>query len=351
MHGHRLAIAFVATALACAGTAATSTAATSTPAAAVAPAAAAPAAARVRVAVSSDAITLLPVQLAQTLGYYREEGLDVSLTEIRSLPRTLDALQDGSTDVALGTTAPIQMAAEGRSIQGFLVIYSRINTMLVVSPAAAADIHGISDLRGHRVGVSSLGSGSQLFLNYLLGVHGLQGTDISAVAIGVGRPALDAIEHGQVDAAIVVGGAINVLLRAHPGLRILADTRTVEGSRQVFGAASYPGSLLIAEQSWLQSNPDTARRFVRAVRRGMQWMATHSAEEIRASMREEQRLPDAEADLQTIRDFQQMLSPDGAIQPGSAELMYRVLGASLENVRTARIDLARAYTNDYLNGG
>jgi len=333
MHRYRFALAFLVAALASAAAAA---------APQVAP--------QVRVAVSSDAITLLPVQLAQTLGYYREEGLDVSLTEIRSLTKTLDALQDGSTDVALGTTAPIQMAAEGRSIQGFLVIYSRINTILVVSPAAAADIHRIADLKGHRVGVSNLGSGSQLFLNYLLGTQGLQGADVSAVAIGVGPPALDAIEQGQVDAAIVVGGAINVLLRSHPGLTVLVDTRTAKGSRQIFGSASYPGSLLIAEESWLKANPDTARRFVRAVKHGMRWMATHSAEEIRASMREEQRMPDVEADLQTIRDFQQMLSPDGAIRQGSPELMYKVLSTSLENVRASRIDFARAYTNEYLSG-
>jgi hypothetical protein len=45
-----------------------------------------------------------------------------------------------------------------------------------------------------------------------------------------------------------------------------------------------------------------------------------------------------------------MISPDGAIEQGSPELMYKVLSTSLENVRAARIDLSRAYTNAYLNG-
>jgi NitT/TauT family transport system substrate-binding protein len=303
---------------------------------------------QVRVAVSSDAITLLPVQLAQTLGFYQQEGLAVTLTEIQSASKSLDALHDGSIDVALGTTAPIQMAAEGRSIQGFLVIYSRINTILVVSPAASGEVHRIADLKGRRIGVSNLGSGSQIFLNYLLAVNGLQPTDVSATAIGVGASALAAIEHGQVDAAIVVGGAINVLLRAHPGLNILADTRTPAGAQRVFGPASYPGSLLVAEESWLKANPDTARRFVRAVKKAMQWMGKHSPAEIRANMRENQRMPDADADLQTIRDFQQMLSPDGAIQQGSPELMYKVLATSIEKVRTSHMDLSKAYTNEYL---
>jgi sulfonate transport system substrate-binding protein len=305
---------------------------------------------QVRVAVSSDAITLLPVHLAQTLGFYRQEGLAVTLTEVKSASKTLDALQDGSVHVALGTTVPIQTAAEGRSIQGFLVIYSRINNVLVVSPAASGEVHRIADLKGRRIGVSNLGSGSQIFLNYLLAVNGMRAADVSAIAIGVGAPSLAAMEHGEVDAALLVGGAINTLLRAHPDLTILADTRTAEGSQRVFGPASFPGSLLVAEESWLKANPDIARRFVRAVKRGMQWMGEHSPEEVRANMREDQRMPDTDADLQTIRDFQHMLSPDGAIQQGSPEIMYRVLATSLEDVRSAHVDLSKAYTNEYLTG-
>jgi NitT/TauT family transport system substrate-binding protein len=309
-----------------------------------------PAEPQVRVAVSSDAITLLPVHLAQTLGFYQQEGLAVTLTEVKSASKTLDGLHDGSVHVALGTTVPIQMAAEGRSIQGVLVIYSRINTVLIASPAANGEVHRIADLKGRRVGVSNLGSGSQIFLNYLLAVNGMRPADVSTIGIGVGAPALSAIEHGEVDAALLVGGAINTLLRAHPGLTILADTRTAEGSQRVFGAASFPGSLLVAEESWLTANSDTVRRFVRAVKKGMQWMGAHSPEEVRANMREDQRMPDMQADLQTIRDFQQMLSTDGAIQEGSPEIMYKVLATSLENVRTSHIDLKKAYTNEYLIG-
>jgi NitT/TauT family transport system substrate-binding protein len=82
----------------------------------------------------------------------------------------------------------------------------------------------------------------------------------------------------------------------------------------------------------------------------MQWMGEHSAQEVRANMREDQRAPDAQADLETIRDFQHMLSPDGAIQKGSPELMYKVLAASLDDVRSAHINLSQAYTNEYLGG-
>ena len=297
--------------------------------------------AEVRVAVSSEAITLLPVHLAQSLGFYRDEGLTVTLTQIASASKSLDALRDGSINVALGTTVPIQMAPEGRSLQGFLVLYSRTNAIVAVSPGAA--VKAFADLKGRRVGVSNLGSGSQILLNYVLSVNGLQPGDVKAVAIGVGAPALAAVEHGDVDAALLLGGAIDGLLKAHPDTTILADMRTAEGSRRIFGAADFPGSLLIAEESWLKANPDTARRFVRAVKKAMRWMGEHSPEEIRSQMTA------GEADVQTIREFQQMLSPDGAIVPGSPELMYKVLAASLEKVRGAHVDLSKAYTNEYLS--
>jgi NitT/TauT family transport system substrate-binding protein len=312
------------------------------------PSTAAPTEPKVRVAVSRDAITLLPIYLAQTLGYYSQEGIDVTLSEIKSAPQ--NALRDGSVDVALGTTIPIQTAADGQSIQGFLVIYATTNNVLLASPAASGQIHSFADLKGRRIGVSNVGSLSEVYLDYVLKANGVDPADVKAVAIGVGAPAVAAVERGDVDAALLLGGSIDMLLEKHPDLTILADPRTPEGSQRIFGPARFPGSLLVAEQSWLQANPDTARRFVRAVRKAMQWMGQHSAEEVRAHMSADQRMPDAQADLQTIRDFQHMLSQDGAVDKGSPQLMYKVLAASLADVRAAHIDLNKAYTNEYLSG-
>lgn len=306
------------------------------------------AAPKVRVAVSRDAVTLLPVHLAQTLGYYKEEGLDVTLTEVAGAPQ--NAMREGTIDVALGTTTPIQAAASGESIQGFLVIYSTTNNVLIVSPGANGAVHGFADLKGRRIGVSNVNSLSEIYLDYVLQTNGVRKEDVKAVAIGVGAPAAAAVERGDVDAGLLLGGSINMLLQKHPELTILADTRTPEGSQKIFGTAVFPGSLLVAEERWLKGNPDTARRFVRAVRKAMKWMGDHSAQEVRANLRADQRIADAQADLQTIRDFQHMLSPDGAIRKGSPELMYKVLSGSLEDVRKAHIDLSKAYTNEYLSG-
>lgn len=82
----------------------------------------------------------------------------------------------------------------------------------------------------------------------------------------------------------------------------------------------------------------------------MQWMRTHSAEEIRARMPESMRIPDHEAELQAIRQAKDTLSPDGAIAPDAAETVRRYVAAYNDKVRNTRIDLSHTYTNDFVTG-
>jgi NitT/TauT family transport system substrate-binding protein len=305
---------------------------------------------QVRVALSRDAISFLPVHLAQSLGCYQQEGLAVTLSEFNGLSKGVEALLGGSAEVAGGTSVPIQMAAEGRSLQGFLVMYTSTSLVLIVSPAASGKVHTIADLKGRRVGVSASGSPTHFFLNYVLVKNGMQPADVSVISIGTGPTSLAAIEHDAVNAAVMVGGPVNMLERAHPGLTFLADARKPASAQRIFGSASFPGGLLVAQEGWLKANPDTARRLVRAVRKAMQWMSEHSPEQIRAQMREDQRMTDAAADLDTIREYQQTLSADGAMPEGGPEIMYKVLATSIDKVRTAQIDLSKLYTNEYLSG-
>ena len=310
----------------------------------------APTARQVRVAVSRDAVTYLPVHLAHTLGYYKEEGVDVTVAELSGLSKSMEAVLGGSADVTGGNTSPVQMAFEGRALQGFVMLYTVPPYALIVSPGASAKIRQIAGLKGHRVGITSPGSPTHHFLNYVLTQNGVPVKDVSAIGIGTGATSLAAIEHGQVEAAVLIGGAINVLERQFPGITFLADARTSDNARQIFGPQGLPGGVLVAQESWLKANPDTTRRFVRAVKKAMHWMGEHSPEQVRAEMREDQRMKDLDADLKTIREYQGILSQDGAFPAGMSEAVRKYLAVSIEKVRTANVDLSRAYTNEFLSG-
>jgi NitT/TauT family transport system substrate-binding protein len=306
-----------------------------------------PALPEVRVALPLDAITWHPVRLAQTR-YASEEGIAITISDVAGLSKGMEALLGGSVDVAPGgLTQAIQVAAEGRYVRCFLVMYSRPTLSLVVAPAMLGKIRTITDLKGRRVGVTSPGSPTHQFLNFLLVSHGLSPADVGVVSVGSSATSIAALEHGKIEAAVLVASAITTFERRYPKAALLADTRTEEGARQVFGVATIPMSGLDGREEWLRTNPDTARRFVRAVKKAMQWMATHSAEEVRTSIPETLRMPDAEADLEAIRQAQGTISPDGIVPADAPETIRKYLAVSSERVRNAHLDLSKVYTNEF----
>jgi NitT/TauT family transport system substrate-binding protein len=164
----------------------------------------------------------------------------------------------------------------------------------------------------------------------------------------MGATAVAAVERGQVDAATLFGSAITALQARHPDVIVLADTRTPEGLRAVFGVDDYPASCLLARQAWLDANPEAARKMARAVLKSLQWIRGHSAEEILAAVPAEFHVGDPAAELAAIRLAKPMYSIDGRIDPKSAEAVKNVLAGSLEKVRGANVDLSKTYSNQFV---
>ena len=308
---------------------------------------------RVRIAIPGTGLQtfVMPIALASELGYYKDEGLDVAIEHLPSSVKALQALLGGSVDVAgLVFSFNIQMAAEGQRVRSFFVVNNRDSKVLIVAPSANNRIHRIEDLKGALVGASAAGTAAQLWVSYLLGKHGLQEPEYSTVAIGIGAPAFAAIEDGRVAAAALAGGDHFHLLKRHPDLRILADNSTVEGMRKTYGGDFFAGGTLSAKQDWLDRNPQTARQLAKALARTHQWILTHTAEEIREKVPEAFRSQDAAVDIQILRWSLATFTTDGRMPKGAPEAWKRVLDATVESVRTAKIDLAATWTDEYLPG-
>ncbi len=296
----------------------------------------------VRLALQPVSTNNYPSYLAEWLGFYRAEGVDVSISQIAGASKVLEAVIGASADVGGGVyEQTIQMAAEGREIVSFISFLRSPNFALAALPERA---NSVADLRGKMVGVTSPGSPSQFYLNRILTSAGLRASDVSIVSVGVGSTAMAALEHRQVDAAMLFGSVITALQSRRPDFAILIDTRTTEGLRKVFGVDNYPASCLLARADWLKANPEVARRMARAVLKSLAWIREHSAEEILAQVPAEFRVGDSAAELAAIRLAKPLYSLDGRIDPESAQTVRGVLAESLDRVRDAKIDLAKTYT-------
>ena len=286
-----------------------------------------------------------PTHFASWLGYFREEGVNVSITQIAGASKILEAVVGGSADVGSGVyEQAIQMAAEGKQVACFVTLIRSPNFAILAAPKSP--VTSIENLKGHSVGVSSLGSPSQFYLNYLLKRRAIAATEVSTAGIGMGATAAAALEKGQVDAAVLFGSAVTA--EEARGARILADSRTVAGLKALFGVEDYPASCLLAQTSWLDTHATEAAKIARATLRALTWIRQHTAEEVLAAVPAEFRVGDASAELAAIKLAQPMYSVDGKIQATSAAAVREVLGASVESVRNAQIDLPKTYTNRFL---
>src|SRR5688572_11848625 len=89
----------------------------------------------VRIALSRDSIAWLPIYVARSLGYYQDEGLTITISDVAGLSKGMEALLGGSVEVAGSTaTLSVQVAVEGRPVRTFLSFYTRPSLALVVAP-------------------------------------------------------------------------------------------------------------------------------------------------------------------------------------------------------------------------
>ena len=293
----------------------------------------------------------LPTTLAQELGFYREEGLEVELQDFAGGAKSLQALVGGSADVVSGFyDHTIQMAAEGKPLVAFVTMLRFPGLVLVTSPQSASTITKIEELKGRIAGVTTAGSSSQMLLTYLLQRHGVAADAVSITAIGSAATAIAAVERGKVDAGMMADPAFTLVQKRNPGVRVLADLRTADGVKEAVGTTTYPASVLYTQAPWLAAHRDTVAKLARAITRTLAWMHAHTPEEIAAKTPKPLRGEDDALYVEALKNSMPMFSPDGAMAADGAEEVRVLLAASMEKVRAASIDTSTTFTNEFVHG-
>jgi sulfonate transport system substrate-binding protein len=304
---------------------------------------------KVRLAVGGKpALFYLPLTVVERLGYFRDAGLDVEISDFPGGARALQALIGGSADVVTGSFEhTIQMQAKNQPVVGVAQLGRFPGYVVGVLAARAATFRGPSDLKGMKIGVTAPGSGTHFMVQYFMVRNGLKTDDASFVGVGASASAVAAVRRGEIDAIVNVDPVIGLLV-SQSLIKVIADTRTEAGTRQIFGGP-YPAAALYTSPSFIDKNPRTVQALANAFVRGLRWMASHSADEIAAVMPEEYALGDKALYAQSIKNSLPMYSPDGRFSPEGAETAYKVLKDFDADVRSARIELNAAYTNAFVD--
>jgi len=289
----------------------------------------------------------LPLTVTEKLGYFKEAGLDVEISDFQGGAKSLQALMGGSVQVVTGSfDHTIQIQAKGERIVALVQMGRFPGFALALRKEKADAYKGPKDLKGMKIGVTAPGSSTHFMVLYMMAQAGLKPEDASFIGTGSGNTVVAAVKRGEVDAISNADPMINILDR-EGAVKIVADTRTAEGTRTVYGGP-YPAAVLYTKAEFAEKNPNTAQALVTALVRGLKWVQGHSPEEIAKIMPEEYALGNREIYVQSIKTNLPAYSPDGKFTREAAETAYKVLKAFDPNVQNATIDLSKTYTDTFV---
>jgi len=97
------------------------------------------------------------------------------------------------------------------------------------------------------------------------------------------------------------------------------------------------------------SHKDQAAKLARAFGKTMQYISSHSAEDIADKMPKDYYGNDKELYVAALKASLPMYTKDGKMPEGGPETVLKVLSAYKPNVKSAHIDLAKTYSNAYLS--
>jgi NitT/TauT family transport system substrate-binding protein len=303
---------------------------------------------KVRLAVGGKpAMFYLPLTVVERLGYFKDAGLDVEISDFPGGARALQALVGGSADVVAGAyDHTIQMQAKGQAIVGITELGQYPGFVLGLLIAKAASYRGPADLKGMKIGVTAPGSSTHFMVRYLMAQAGLKDDDAAFIGIGAGPTAVAAARRGEIDGLVNVDPVIS-LLESENAIKVVADTRTLEGTRQVFGGV-YPAAVVYVTPAYIQNNGATAQALADAFVRGLRWIATHSPQEIADLMPAEYALGDKDNYVRSIKNSMPMFSPDGRIGGEGPEVALKVLRQFDPDVQRASINLKITFTDAFV---
>ena len=221
----------------------------------------------------AHSIFYAPQYAAIELGYFEDEGLDLTLVNGAGADKVMTALISGDADIGfMGSEASIYVYQQGSDdyAVNFAQLTQRAGNFLV--GREAQDNFTWADLKGKKVLGGRAGGMPEMVFEYILKKNGID-------------PAADltidqSINFGLTAAAFTSNDA-DYTVEFEP----FATGLEKEGNGHVIASLGVdsgyvPYTAYSVRKSYLEKNPETIQKFTNAIQKGLEYVNTHSAEEI-----------------------------------------------------------------------
>ncbi len=204
--------------------------------------------------------------VAKDQGFLDEENLEVSTINADGSVAALQAVASGSADITAADAGSILAAREkGLKIKAVGGLVQNWPWKIAVPKGSA--VKSAADLKGKKIGVISLASGSAPYARAFVAQAGLDpAKDVELLPVGVGAQAAASINDGKVDALALYGQAYQVIANAGTTFDYLENPDMFQGIRSI--------TFAVREDS-LAKDKDKIGRYLRASYKGMLFSAVN----------------------------------------------------------------------------
>ena len=249
---------------------------------------------KIRISTSSRSNTTVAYYVAVSKGFFREEGFDVEL--IQANPRLgAMALMNGDVAFTGSFVSTVRGILQGLPLKIVLVALPKGVYYLIARP----EIKDIQDLKGKKLGVSTLRGSDHLVAEELLRTKGFNPALLQPIGLGDTSVRAQAIAAGVVD--VVALSPPHDLIAQQMGGKVLAGPPEI----------GMPASGMITADRLLKENPQMVKRALRALLKANRFIDENRQETIRVLLHWVKQSPEIagrsyDLELKTIRKDGQM---------------------------------------------
>ncbi len=226
---------------------------------------------RVRTAIPRMTLNYLSVQVAETKGFFRDEGLENETVVIVG-STAIAALLSGDVDYSGAGGSGMRAAMNGAPIKAIMFQTEKVSWYLVTAP----EVSRISDLKGKKIAVGTIGDTQDTLITMLIEREGLSARDITRVAMPSRSTTMTllALRTGAIHAATVNGD--EALLAEKGGLRTLTFLGDL---------FPYPFQGFLTTDKKIAEKPGEIKRWLRAVIRALLFIRERPEEAAEVAMK------------------------------------------------------------------
>jgi NitT/TauT family transport system substrate-binding protein len=290
----------------------------------------------------------LPAKLADRLGYFREQGLNVELLTDPAGVNAEDVLLAGAVQGVVGFyDHTIELQARGKAVQSVVQFSLAPGEVELVSARMEKQMASPADFRGKKLGVTGLGSSTHFLTQYLTVSHGVKISEISVVPVETGDKFIAAMRNGVIDAGMTTEPTVSRMLKSGEA-RILVDLRSPEATVRALGGL-YPAACLYMQTKWVNTHKQIVQKLANAFVKALRYIEAHDAQEIASQMPAEYYAGDRDLYIQALAHGKAMFTADGRMPASGPATVLKVLSAFDKNVQGKRIDLSQTYTMEFVS--